>query len=249
MSVATPGPKAESARTPSTRWVSFSDEDHTTWLFDLSFLTSSWSCTFGTSCHGTEPDDNGARGCCAHGAYLVDEEEKTLVEDHANRLLADHWQNRHLVEVAQDLFDEVAGEPTTRRVDDACIFLNQRGFSGGHGCALHIGALAQGERPLDWKPSVCWQVPFRLEEYEDGAGTRTVVVRAWRRSDWGDGGADFGWWCTDELLPGKPEQQTWIHHQDELIALVGEQPVSMLNDYLAEQYPSETTVKLTRRLL
>ena len=228
----------------ATRWISFSDEENTTWLFDLTFLTSGWSCTFGTTCKGTEPDDNGARGCCAHGAYLVDAQEEDLVIDSANRLTPDQWQNHGLVDEPDDLFDRVNDEVMTGRIGDACIFLNDREFDGGHGCALHIGALAAGERPLDWKPAVCWQVPFRLEEYEDGAGTRTVVVRAWRRSDWGEGGDDFGWWCTDELLPGTPETATWIHHQDELIELVGAAPVALLAAYLAEQ---ETAVELTRR--
>jgi len=230
----------------ATRWISFSDQEHTTWLFDLTFLTSNWTCTFGTTCQGTEPGDNGARGCCAHGAYLLDDGEKDLVVAMANRLTPDQWQNHELVEVSEDLFAEIDGDPTTRRVDDACIFLNQPGFAGGHGCALHIGAIAHAERPLDWKPAVCWQVPFRLEEYEDGAGTRTVVVRAWRRSDWGEGGDDFGWWCTDELLPGQPSEQTWRHHVDELVELVGAEPVALLRDYLDEQYPlgTETSVEL-----
>lgn len=219
----------------STRWISFSDNDNTTWLFDLTFLTSGWSCTFGTTCKGTEPGDNGARGCCAHGAYLIDGQEEDLVIDSANRLTPDQWQNHGLVEEPEDLFHRVDGEVSTTRFNDACIFLNSPGFDGGHGCALHIGALTAGERPLDWKPAVCWQVPFRLEEYEDGAGTRTVVVRAWRRSDWGEGGDDFGWWCTDELAPGTPETATWIHHQDELIELVGQGPVDLLTAYLAEQ--------------
>ena len=230
---------------PATRWISFSDHENTTWLFDLTFLTSGWSCTFGTTCKGTEPDDNGARGCCAHGAYLIDDDEQDMVVEVANRLTPDQWQNHALVREPDDLFESDGSDVMTRRANDACIFLNSRGFEGGHGCALHIGALAHGERPLDWKPTVCWQVPFRLEEYEDGAGTRTVVVRAWRRSDWGGGGDDFAWWCTDDLPEGTPQTATWIHHKDELTELVGAWPVALLTDYLAEQ--AETSVSLTRK--
>lgn len=231
----------------ATRWVSFSDEENTTWLFDLSFLTSGWQCSFGTTCQGTEPDDNGARGCCAHGAHLVDAAERDNVIDTANRLSPSQWQHHGLVENPADLFESFDGEEKTRTVNDGCIFLNDRSFRGGHGCALHIGALAHDERPLDWKPQVCWQVPFRLEEFEEDSGGRTVVLRAWRRSDWGEGGADFGWWCTDDLPASEPDQATWIHHQDELIELVGERPVEMLNNYLAEQTPSETAVALTAK--
>ena len=85
----------------------------------------------------------------------------------------------------------------TRLVDDACIFLNRPGFAGGAGCALHIAALEAGERPLDWKPNVCWQVPLRLEHSTDENGHVTSRLRDWKRRDWGDGGADFHWWCTE----------------------------------------------------
>lgn len=221
----------------ATRWVSFEDDENTTWLFDTTFLTSNWRCTFGTTCQGTEPDDNGARGCCAHGAHLVDQEEQQLIAELASRLTPEQWQNHGSVVTEHDLFDQPDGETATRVVDDACIFLNDRGFAGGHGCALHLGALAADERPLDWKPAVCWQVPFRLEEFEDGAGTRTVVVRAWRRSDWGEGGADFGWFCTDTLEPGNEHTATWVHHLDELVELVGDWPVAMLTAYLSPETP------------
>ena len=85
----------------------------------------------------------------------------------------------------------------TRLVDDACIFLNRPGFAGGAGCALHIGALEAGERPLDWKPNVCWQVPIRLEHATDENGHLTSRLREWKRRDWGEGGAEFHWWCTE----------------------------------------------------
>lgn len=222
---------------PVTNWVSFEDDDHTTWLFDTTFLASNWQCTFGTTCKGTEPDDNGARGCCAHGAHLFDEDEQTLIAGLAARLTDDEWQNRTLIADETDIFDSVDGAPTTRVLNDACVFLNDRGFDGGHGCALHIGALSAGERPMDWKPAVCWQVPFRLEEYEDGAGTRTVVVRGWRRSDWGDGGADFGWFCTDTLEAGSPTTAAWLNHLDELVELVGEWPIAQLAAHLSPEVP------------
>ena len=59
------------------------------------------------------------------------------------------------------------------------------------GCALHIAALEAGERPMDWKPSVCWQVPLRLEHSTDESGHVTSRLREWKRRDWGEGGSDF----------------------------------------------------------
>ena len=53
------------------------------------------------------------------------------------------------------------GPRNTRVVDGACIFLNRTGFAGGAGCALHLAAFDAGESPIDFKPSVCWQLPIR----------------------------------------------------------------------------------------
>lgn len=224
-----------------TEWVSFEDDERTTWLFDLTFLTSGWSCSFGTTCQGTEPGDNGARGCCAHGAHLVDDEERQLIVELASRLDSTTWQNRERVTTEEDLFVEVDGDLATSRIDEACIFLNDPEFEGGHGCALHLGALAAGQRPLDWKPAVCWQLPFRLEHYEDAAGSRTIAVRRWRRSDWGEGGDDFAWWCTEHLEPATPDRQVWQLHLDELEALVGREPLERLTALLRARGESGET--------
>lgn len=216
----------------TTEWVSFIDHEQTTWLFDLTFLTSNWACTFGNGCPGTEPEDDGERGCCAHGAHLTSEREERRIISYAARLTDDDWQNRDLVATDEELFETVDGDLVTRTVDDACIFLNDPTFEGGHGCALHIGALRAGERPFTWKPTVCWQVPFRLEYYEDDAGTSTVALRAWRRSDWGEGGKQFAHWCTESLQPATGDDATWLNHLDELNALVGRWPAKQLTDYL-----------------
>lgn len=228
---------------PEVEWVSFVDDDNTTWLFDLTFLTSGWSCTFGSTCQGTEPGDNGARGCCAHGAHVADAAEQAALVDAAARLEPEQWQNRSEIVTADDLFEHEGDELITRKIDEACVFLNSPDFAGGHGCALHIAALAHDDRPLDWKPAVCWQVPFRLEQYQDGSGTRTVAVRAWRRSDWGEGGELFGWWCTEEPPAASEGTGAWLHHQEELTKLVGEWPVATLNEYLSR---NETRVELGR---
>ena len=93
----------------------------------------------------------------------------------------------------------------TRLVDDACIFLNRPGSPQGAGCALHVAALEAGERPLDWKPNVCWQLPLRLEHSTDENGHVTSRLRDWKRRDWGDGGHEFHWWCTE--APGGLQRQ------------------------------------------
>ena len=85
----------------------------------------------------------------------------------------------------------------TRVVDGACIFLNRPGFAGGEGCALHIAAIEANESPTDWKPSVCWQLPLRVDWHEVDDATETATVRRWTRSDWGKQGEKMAWCCTE----------------------------------------------------
>ncbi len=121
----------------------------------------------------------------------------------------------------------------TRLVDDACIFLNRPGFAGGEGCALHLGALDDGERPMDWKPAVCWQVPFRIEEL--GPGRRRL--RRWAKSDWGP--ASTAWCCTDR-----------VHERRGLAsAFVGTESVAVsLGEELEALTGPEVAVEIQRRV-
>ena len=51
--MACPGPPADARE-----WVSFEDPDEErTWVFDVTFLTSNWTCIYGNGCQGvlTEP--------------------------------------------------------------------------------------------------------------------------------------------------------------------------------------------------
>lgn len=212
-------------------WVSFVDDDGDTWLFDLTFLTSSWTCTFGRGCPGTE-SGAGDTGCCSHGAHLFDDEDRQNVADQASRLTDEQWQHRPLVTSESDLFESEDGAARTAVVDGACVFLNRAGFAGGAGCALHIGALASEERPLDWKPAVCWQVPLRLEEQVDAAGRSTYTLRAWRRGDWGEGGDEFDFWCTDVAIPAISGRGVVDEMASEIVELVGQWPYDQLRNHV-----------------
>jgi hypothetical protein len=110
----------------------------------------------------------------------------------------------------------------TRVVDGACIFLNSPAFEGGGGCALHLAAVRFGESPIEWKPSVCWQLPLHVDWRERDEQTEIATVRGWTRSDWGAEGDTMAWCCTEE-----PEAYVGSHPvveslADELVAMVGE---------------------------
>src|SRR5699024_3848404 len=89
------------------------------------------------------------------------------------------------------------GGSMTRIADGACIFLNRPGFATGPGCAFHFAAEKRGVSFLDYKPEVCWQLPLRRDDVADDHGHVTSTVREWKRRDWGAGGEEFHWWCTE----------------------------------------------------
>ena len=118
---------------------------------------------FGTpACKGTvegRPDD----GCCSHGAFLSDKDDRARLDDAVKQLTDEDWQFREkgLGSKGYLEMDEYDDKPNlrTRKYKGACIFLNRPGFPGGIGCALHSKALKLGVEPLTMKPDVCWQLP------------------------------------------------------------------------------------------
>jgi hypothetical protein len=223
-------------------WISFEDPDEErTWVFDVTFLTSSWRCIYGEGCQGvlTGPAPELHQGCCSYGAHFVDDEDEANTLVHAARLSREQWQHRDIgMRTAGPTKRNKAGERKTRLVDGACIFLNRPGFAGGIGCALHSAALAAGERPLDWKPQVCWQLPLRLDDHTADDGHVTSTLREWKRRDWGAGGAEFHWWCTDAddaFVDRRPVFETM---RDEIVAMVGQRAYDTFVAQVATQ-PTE----------
>jgi hypothetical protein len=205
--------------------VSFEDPDEErTWVFDVTFLLSNWTCIFGNGCQGvlTGPTPELVEGGCSYCAHFLDDDDVARVEAAAGTVPAEHWQfikqgrSRGIVKTSK------SGEKTTRLVDDACVFLNRPGFANGPGCALHVGALDAGERPLDWKPTVCWQLPLRREDLDEDDGWVTSRVEQWERRHWGAGGYEFHWWCTDSPEAFVGHEPVYVALRDELVELVGE---------------------------
>jgi hypothetical protein len=218
-------------------WVSFEDPDEErTWVFDVTFLTSNWTCIFGHGCQGvlTERAPELVHGCCSYGAHFVDRKDVRRVEQAAATLTPDLWQfhDRGRKGVTKKT---KTGETVTRLVEDACIFLNRPGFGTGPGCALHHAALARGQQPLELKPEVCWQLPLRREDEVGEDGHVTSTIRQWDRRHWGAGGQEFAWWCTEEPDAFVGERPVYQEMEPELTAMVGERPYRLLVEYLAER--------------
>ena len=144
-------------------WVSFDDpEEERTWVFDVTFLTSAWTCIFGCGCQGVldGPAADLVQGCCSYGAHFSSGKDRKRIERLAKKLTLDEWQfKKQSDRRGGPIKVNSEGDTVSRLVDGACIFLNRPGFHTGAGCALHVAALNRDERPLDWKPEVCWQLP------------------------------------------------------------------------------------------
>jgi hypothetical protein len=199
------------------------DDGDTVWRFERSFLQSHWTCIWGRGCLGigAEPAPHLGHGCCSLGADLDEDEAPNLsalaatlrperFEHHADA--ADH--------AAGGIFADAARR-ATRVVDGACIFLNRPGFAGGAGCALHLAADDAGESPVDWKPSVCWQLPLRVEFAPGEGDTEVATVRGWTRADWGAVGETMAWCCTEGDLAQVGDRPVVESLGDELEAIVG----------------------------
>ncbi|HEX9887868.1 MAG TPA: hypothetical protein VGA69_00195 [Nitriliruptorales bacterium] len=220
-------------------WVTITDpeDDHVRYTFDVSFLLSNYRCIYGDGCQGVASDGpDEALGCCEHGAYLTEDESPQDYEQHLAELDPATMQY-HATALKKGAFvvdDE--GETHTRIVKGACIFLNRAGFEGGAGCALHQRSLRRGERPMDGKPVVCWQVPIHRDIDEltanDGRTLEVHRIAAFERGTWGDGGADFHWWCTEQPEAFTAAQPLYRSMQDELREMVGDDVYDELADHL-----------------
>ena len=197
------------------------DAGDTIWRFDRDFLESNWTCIWGRGCLGIlpEPSEHLAQGCCSIGADLGDHDEARMISALAATLPADQFE-RHAEAEAGGIFRDEE-RTHTRVIDGACIFFNRPGFEGGAGCALHLGAVAAGESPTEWKPSVCWQLPIKVD-WEPGEGeTEVATVRRWSRADWGAEGKTMAWCCTEGDRAYQGDQRVLDSLGTELREIVG----------------------------
>jgi len=206
------------------------DDGDTTWRFERDFMHSNWTCLFGNGCKGILAEEAEAlnQGCCSLGAHFGDGEpgqaEARQLSAYVALLSPEQWQYHGIDTVYGD--DE---RTHTRVVDGACVFLNRPGFAGGEGCALHIAAVEADESPIEWKPSVCWQLPLRVDwtlaDEAEPEGPEVATIRRWSRADWGDHGTKMAWCCTERTEGGEAysgDTEVVDSLADELSTLAGD---------------------------
>jgi hypothetical protein len=238
---ASSAPSRDSITTPAEpvhEWVSFEDDERDTYVFDLTFLTSAWTCIFGRGCPGVldGPAAELEHGCCSYGAHFADKDDLRDTRKAIKRLKPSQWQFKNKAKkLGGPIYKNDDGETVTRVHKGACIFLNRPDFEGGAGCALHRAALEADERPLDWKPDVCWQLPLRLDTHTDDNEHTTFTLREWKRRDWGEGGDEFHWWCTDDPLAFRDARPVYVQLRDDIVEMIGEEMYDRLAAYLAQR--------------
>ncbi len=197
------------------------DGGDTIWRIERTFLSSRWTCIWGRGCHGIGPERDAplALGCCSLGAELDGIDEALNIAALAATLPPEVLQ--HHAEAAHGVFSDET-RSNTAVVDGACIFLNRPGFAGGAGCALHLAALQAGESPIDWKPSVCWQLPIKVDWEMRDDDVEVATVRGWTRADWGSDGETMAWCCTEEPEAHVGDRPVIESLAEELAAVMGE---------------------------
>jgi hypothetical protein len=196
-------------------------DGETTWRFDRAFLKSNWTCIWGRGCQGIlpQPAADLNHGCCSIGADLDGDDEARRIGALAATLEPCGFEF-HAMAAEGGVFKD-ATRSSTRVVDGACIFLNRVGFDGGAGCALHLAALRSGESPIDFKPSVCWQLPIKVDWETGEDGTEVATVRGWTRGDWGPEGDTMAWCCTEDTEAYVGDQPVIESMAEEMEAIVG----------------------------
>jgi len=200
---------------------------------DLTWLTSSWTCIFGSGCKGIyadRPDD----GCCTLGAHFTDDDDVQRVQAVVAELGEDEWQLHPGRGRLGDKdparlkawTEKEDGARKTKVVDGACIFLNRPGFPAGAGCALHQHAVLTGRPPHEAKPDVCWQLPirrsYRTVERPDDTSYLEVTIAEYDRRGWGPGGHDLDWYCSSNTEAHVGAEPVYRSNRAELTALMGE---------------------------
>jgi hypothetical protein len=69
-------------------------------------------------------------------------------------------------------------------------------------------------------------------EDTDEHGYVTSTLREWKRRDWGPGGDEFHWWCTDSSDAFVGSKPVYQYLRDEIIEMIGAKVYAQLVELL-----------------
>ena len=217
-------------------WVEFINPANPEEIFkcDMTWLTSYWQCIYGNGCCGIDADKPDA-GCCSDGAYYTSKDDEAQTLRAAKKLSKATWQfydqarpkkSGGKLQISEIGLDK---DRKTKKIKDSCIFLNRTdykapGYTGSPGCVLHHLAEKEGVHVVETKPDICWQLPLRRswETREVGDSSITIVVIGeYERLAWGEGGADFDWYCTSNAEAHTGKLPVYKSSKVELLTMMG----------------------------
>ena len=185
---------------------------------------SPWRCIFGEGCKGVLDEDATelGHGCCSYGAHFAD---RTTAPPSASTPTASRsqWQFRNEASrPAAPSSKNDDGDWVTRIHDGACIFLNRPDFATrGRLCAAR-------RRPRRRRAAAGLEARGVLAAAAaaDPRGRRggapIYTLREWKRRDWGEGGLEFHWWCTDSPEAFVDDSPVMVTLRDDIVGLVGQ---------------------------
>lgn len=183
------------------------DPDDLYWRVDMTFMMSTYRCTYGSGCKGTGKSNH---GCCDNPAFL-DMDQVRRLQPYVDRLNDRKRYGKWYVKFSEDnVRTAVRGEH--------CIFLDP------DGCALHKASLVHGEDYRDGKPEICWQVPIFIEHTDDAS-----YITNWEDEDWW---GKNDWLCTAEpdnyRTNGVANQYAYQTLEPELRRIMGDKAFQLL---------------------
>ncbi len=220
-------------------WVEFPDPanpDVVLFRCDLTWLTSNWTCIYGSGCKGViaeSPDS----GCCALGAHFADNDDRKRVTAAVARLTPADWEKHEQGRGRKWLEKDDDGAHKTAIIGDSCVFSNSRDFANGMGCAFHLLAAREGVHPMELKPDVCWQLPisrsYERVTRDDGTEVLVVSVTEFSRRNWGAGGHSLDWYCSGNTEAHIATVPVYKSCRAELVALIGAEAYDVLAEHCA----------------
>ena len=211
------------ASTSTSGSASKTTHERRTWVFDATFLRSNWSCIYGAGCKGVLDDDATelAQGCCSTAPTSSTTTTCRPCSTSLTRLEPRHWQNYKKGHNKGVL--ETEDGATKTRVVEGCVHLPQPArLPRRRRCALHIAALEAGERHIDWKPDVCWQLPLRLEHHTDDNGYVTSTPARVEAARLGRGRRRLPLVVHRERRRVRRRPPAYQYLRDEIIEMVGQ---------------------------
>ena len=132
-----------------------------------------------------------------------------------------------------------SGCETVTRVPKERASFSTDPLPGWTGCALHRGPRGR-ERRWTGSPG-CAGSYAASQSSGDDEGQTTYTLREWKRPDWGGGGEEFHWWCTDDPMAFRDREKVYTTLKDEIIEMVGPDAYEFVVGHIER---STTTVML-----